>query len=474
MHEILSMDASTLAKKIRKREISSLEATHIYIQQIQQVNPHINAIVEDRFEDAIKEATACDKAITNGTAQGKLFGVPISMKECFSVKGMKTTGGLPLRKNTMDTEDAVIVKKLRDEGAIIIGKTNTPSLCFCQETNNSLYGRTNNPWNLQRTVGGSTGGEAALIAVGGASVGIGADIGGSIRFPAHFNGVVGFKSGKNRVDPVGHFPLFEEKNQVSMLGFGALAKSVDDTELVHNIIADEPMPKVEFDSFQYLIPHPSTNFPMSLETTRLIDSLRCHFESRYVVHLDPAPYLNQAALWWQKIMASDGGKTITHIITNGKWSTVYKQYVLSRLGMKTPLHPYLTWAAIGVKLFQPKKKEWEELQKDLQQARQQVHQDLQNRILILPVYHSAATNHGQVYREIFSIRRTYLQYMPYVAYANTFALPSLVVPIGEDEDGMPISVQLITANGQESALFQAGREVEKSFRGYKRCTTWDK
>lgn len=467
------MDASTLAQKILERKISSLDATQIYIQQIQQVNPKINAFVEDRFADAIKEAVTSDEAIANGTNQGKLFGVPISMKECFAVKGMKTTGGLPSRKNMIDTEDAIIVQKLREEGAIILGKTNTPSLCFCQETNNPLYGRTNNPWNLNRTVGGSTGGEAALIAVGGAAVGIGADIGGSIRFPSHFNGVVGFKSGKNQVNPVGHYPLFSEQTQVSMLGFGALAKSVNDTELIHSIIADKPMPKVEFDSFQYLIPHPSTAFPMSLATTTLMDKLRTFFANHNEIHLDPVPYLNQAALWWQKIMSYDGGKSIIDIIANGKWSTVYKQYAMSLFGMKTPLHPYLTWAAIGMKIFQPKTTDWELLLKDLQQAREEVHQALQKRVMILPVYHSAATNHGKVYREIFSIRKTYLQYMPYVAYANTFALPSLVVPIGEDEDGIPISVQLITANGQEAALFQAGREIEQSFRGYKRCTTWD-
>lgn len=473
MLEIHSMDASTLALKIRKREISSLEATRIYIQQIQQVNPQINALVEDRFDDAMKDATACDEAIANGTAKGKLFGVPISMKECFAVKGMKTTGGLPLRKNMIDTEDAVIVQKLREEGAVILGKTNTPSLCYCQETNNSLYGRTNNPWDLTCTVGGSSGGEAALIAVGGAAVGIGSDIGGSIRFPSHFNGVVGFKSGKKQVNPDGHYPLISEQNQVSMLGFGALAKSVTDTELVHSIIADEPIPEVEFDSFQYLIPHPSTTFPMSPATTTLLNSLRSYFANRYEVHLDPALHLDQAALWWQKIMSFDGGESIIDIIANGKWSTIYKQYVKSLFGMKTPLHPYITWTTIGMKVFQPKEKEWELLLKDLQQARQEIHQALQKQILILPVYHSAATNHGKVYREIFSIRKTYLQYMPYVAYANTFALPSLVIPIGEDEGGMPISVQLITANGQEAALFHAGREVEQSFRGYKRCKIWD-
>src|SRR5699024_11086350 len=124
---------------------------------------------------------------------------PISIKESFNVSGMKTTGGIIHRQDIIKSRDAITVQKLKDAGAIVLCKTNTPALCFCQETDNKLYGRTNNPWNIKHTAGGSSGGEAALLSVGGAAVGLGSDIGGSIRFPSHFNGVVGFKSGKNEV-----------------------------------------------------------------------------------------------------------------------------------------------------------------------------------------------------------------------------------------------------------------------------------
>ncbi|MFK4997846.1 amidase family protein [Bacillus sp. N9] len=153
----------------------------------------------------MNEAEAADLQVNAGNAKGKLFGVPISVKESFHVREMKTTSGLLHRKDMVMTEDAAIVQKLKDEGAIILAKTNTPSLCFCQESDNKLYGRTNNPWDVRKTAGGSSGGEAALIAVGGAAAGIGSDIGGSIRFPSHFNGVIGFKSGRNQVDVGGSF-----------------------------------------------------------------------------------------------------------------------------------------------------------------------------------------------------------------------------------------------------------------------------
>src|SRR5699024_8066190 len=128
---------------------------------------------------------------------------------------------------------------LKKAGAIILGKTNTPSLCFCQETENKLYGRTNNPWDVTRTAGGSSGGEGALIAAGGAAAGIGSDIGGSIRFPSHFNGVVGFKPGKYQVSPNGHFPSENTPLQERMLGIGPMGKSVRDIALLYDVIADK-------------------------------------------------------------------------------------------------------------------------------------------------------------------------------------------------------------------------------------------
>src|SRR5699024_10412991 len=144
-------------------------------------------MVETRINTAVKEAKEKDYRRGESVASGKLYGVPISVKESYAVKDMKTTSGILSRKDVISSEDAEIIKKLKDEGAIILGKTNTPEMCFCQETENKLYGRTNNPWDLNRTAGGSSGGEGSLLASGGSAVGIGADIGGSIRFPSHFN-----------------------------------------------------------------------------------------------------------------------------------------------------------------------------------------------------------------------------------------------------------------------------------------------
>ncbi|HZK44386.1 MAG TPA: amidase, partial [Syntrophomonadaceae bacterium] len=238
-HNLLDMDATELAEKIASRDISSLEATNTYIEHLEKINPDINCLVENRYFKAKYEAKETDEKLEKGESGGKLFGVPISMKESFDVAGMKTTGGLPYRKYMVEEQDAEIVGRLKEEGAIILGKTNTPVLCYCQETDNKLFGLSKNPWDITRTTGGSSGGEAALIAAGGAAVGIGADVGGSIRFPSHFNGVVGFKSGDNQVSQTGSFPPMGHPLQKQMFGIGAIAKSVRDARMINEILAYE-------------------------------------------------------------------------------------------------------------------------------------------------------------------------------------------------------------------------------------------
>jgi Asp-tRNA(Asn)/Glu-tRNA(Gln) amidotransferase A subunit family amidase len=386
---------------------------------------------------------------------------------------MKTTGGLPSRYHHTDEHDAEVVRRLKEEGAIILGKTNTPALCFCQETDNTVFGRTNNPWDLDRTAGGSSGGEGALMAVGGAAVGIGADIGGSIRFPAHFNGVIGFKSGKKQVSAEGNFPSIKDPYQDDMLGIGALAKTVQDAELIHEIITDEPTVPVDMNKIQFLIPPAHPALPMQPETAWQIDQIRDHLSDSYVVHTDLPPYLEESALMWQLIMSVDGGRDLIQVSGSRGIATILYEFLKSRIGIKPILHPYLTWALLGARLFQPNPKQWERMLEELERAKQEICQYLNKRILILPVYHSAAPKHGKLYKEIFSIRKTFLKFMPYISYANTFGLPVLTIPVGTDADGLPISAQLLTAVGQEYALFQAGKYLEKQFRGYIRCTKYD-
>lgn len=471
-NEILSMDASTLAKKIASQEISSLRATKVFIAHLKKVNDKINCLVEDRFEQALAEAEKADEEIQqNGVGNKKLLGVPISMKESFDVAGMKTTGGLISRKDAVSDKDADVVKALKAEGAIILGKTNTPTLCFCQETDNKLYGRTNNPWDLSKTAGGSSGGEGALIAVGGAAAGLGSDIGGSIRFPSHFNGVIGFKSGNRQVSQEGSFPYTDIPLQERMLGIGPMAKSVEDVKLIYNIIAKKPAPRKDISNFKIKI-LPRTNYPISDDTAKMLDTIYEQLKDDFDAKKAVPPFLDKVALIWQEIMSIDGGENIAELVFGSKRNDV-KEYMKELLSGKSEVHRYLSWALIGANLFKPSKKRVEEIEAFLAKGDVQLDEYLENRILILPVYHTSALEHGKVYSEIFSVRKTYLKYMPYVAYANVWGLPALTIPIQTDRHNMPIAVQLISKNGNEDALFQLGEILESQNRGYIRCMKYD-
>lgn len=476
MSAILDMDATRLAEKIKQGEISSLEATESYINHIKQVNVHINAMVETRFEQAIEEAKQADEQLKKGegNAQGKLFGVPISIKEAFHVKGMKTTSGLQHRVNLVEKEDSEVARRLKNEGAIILGKTNTPTLCFCQETDNKIYGKTNNPWKLTHTSGGSSGGEGALIAFGGAAVGIGSDIGGSLRFPGHFNGVITFKSGDDQVSQKGHYAYVDDPYQYAMLGMGAVAKSVDDAEFINSIIAKNEPKAVDADKFQLIIPDKHPSYPLNEETNRLLKEVKQYVSETKGITEEYPPMFEELTTMWQLIMSIDGGESIKAATSSSeKRFNPFIAYAKEKMTKNSEWHHYLSWALIGTTLFKPTTKQKQGLIDQLHKAIEENEKFLESKVLILPVYHSPAQEHGKVYKELFSITKSYRKYLPYVAYANTLGLPALTIPVGTDAAGLPIALQLVSKVGNENAIFHYGRMIEKAFRGYKRCPYYD-
>lgn len=472
---VLDMDATALAAEIEKGNISSEAATQTYIAHLQRVNPQVNCVVEDRYEQALNEAKAYDRQRQEGGIRGRLHGVPISVKECFDVEGMRTTGGLSHLKDRVATSDARVVQQLRQEGAIVLAKTNTPTLCFCQETDNKLYGRTNNPWDLSRTAGGSSGGEGALIAVGGASVGIGADIGGSVRVPCHANGIVGFKSGKEQISSAGNFPDFPSE-QRRMLGIGAMAKSVRDAALLHSILSGRSV-DAQADALSRMtlvFPHRKAPYPLHASTQSALDRVERSVGQDFSIDHELPPYFIESSLIWQQLMSIDGGKALASLLSEDGSMTPLREYARELLFKNSSLHPYMTWALIGAGLFKPSSRRMGEIVHILREGDALLEQYCADRILIMPVYHRAAPHHGQLYKEIFAINKTFLKYMPYIAYANVWGLPSLTIPVSEDGDGMPIALQLISTAKNESALFQLGKRLEVEFRGYRRCTLYDK
>jgi Asp-tRNA(Asn)/Glu-tRNA(Gln) amidotransferase A subunit family amidase len=244
-HETLtSLSAVELASMIARGDISSVEAVEAHIERIERVNPALNAVVVKRYDAARAEAQEADKRRARGEVAGPLHGVPITIKESLDVEGTPSTFGLPSRAAILAAQDDLYVARMRQAGAIILGKTNVPQLLFFLESDNPVYGRTNNPWNLERSPGGSSGGQAAIIAAGGSPMGLGTDIGGSIRVPSTFCGIAGLKPTTGRTLDAGRYSMpFGERAIVSQVG--VLARQVADVGLGLEIINGGRNPATE-------------------------------------------------------------------------------------------------------------------------------------------------------------------------------------------------------------------------------------
>ncbi len=227
--ELHYASAAALAKAIREREFSSLEVIEAHLQRIEAVNPKLNAVVQIAGEAARDQAREADAALASGHAVGPLHGVPFTVKDWIETKGLVCAAGFEERAEFVPKWDATVVARMREAGAILLGKTNV-------RADNPVYGRTNNPYDLSRTPGLSSSGEAAIIAAGGSPLGLGSDSGGSIRYPAHFCGVAGLKPSTGRVPNTGHFPRISAMND-PRTQIGPMARFVEDLALTLPIIA---------------------------------------------------------------------------------------------------------------------------------------------------------------------------------------------------------------------------------------------
>ena len=225
-----------MASMVRNRVISPVELLEAHLTQIAAQNPRINAFVAVLEDDARAAARAAEDAVMRGESLGLLHGVPVTVKDSFDIADLPTLCGSRFRLGHKAARDATAVARLRAAGAIILGKTNTPEFLSTFETDNFITGRTNNPWNLERTPGGSSGGEAAAIASYCSAGGIGSDGGGSIRIPAHFCGIAGLKPTPGRIPATGHFPVMNHPTGLLAVA-GPMARTAEDLRLMFAALA---------------------------------------------------------------------------------------------------------------------------------------------------------------------------------------------------------------------------------------------
>ncbi|MBR0731712.1 amidase [Bradyrhizobium japonicum] len=230
--DIVRMDATRISQLIARRELSPVEVMRAHLDRIAAVNPKLNAIVT-LADGAMEGAERAEAAVRSGAQLGPLHGVPFTVKDGIDTAGLLTQRGSPIFRGRVPETDATVVARLKAAGAILIAKTNPPEFSYSIETDNLLTGQTNNPWNLDYTPGGSSGGESAAIAAGMSPLGVGSDLSISLRGPAAHTGIVGFKATHGRMPMTGHWPRVPRR----FWHIGPMARSVRDVALAYSLMA---------------------------------------------------------------------------------------------------------------------------------------------------------------------------------------------------------------------------------------------
>jgi Asp-tRNA(Asn)/Glu-tRNA(Gln) amidotransferase A subunit family amidase len=437
--------------------VSAAAALEAHITRIAEVNPQINALVHERFAAARAEAQAADALPPE--RRGPLHGVPITIKDAFDVAGLPTTCGLTSRAGRVVTHDAAAVARLRAAGAIVLGTTNTPDNCWAQETANPLHGLTRNPHDPARSVGGSTGGEAALIAAGGSPLGLGSDIAGSIRLPAAFCGIAGLRPTSGALDETGFWP--PSAGRLAQLNaIGPMARQVEDLALAWDVLRGAPHQPpdpalLRGRTAAYWFDDGLT--PSSAAIRAGVRAAVGRLERAGMRARAAAPPLRRMAiLGWLAVCGPAERRAIAAGFGGGQPWRPLREAVRTVTGRRRIGNASLYYwlgshygallaAALGI---------------DGMRWRERLQAQLLERIgpggvAVCPIFPTTAPPHG------FSALAL-LTTTSYQTWVNLAGLPAVTVPVGRTRHGMPVGVQLVGAPGSEATLLAAGMAVQQS------------
>lgn len=472
MDPLLTTSATRLASMIRKRETTSREIVEAHIARIRAVNPILNAVVADRFADARREADAADRAVAEGREDlPPLHGVPCTIKECFRLTGMPNTSGLVARKGIVADGDATAVARLRRAGAIPLGVTNVSELCMWMETNNRVYGRTNNPYDRSRIVGGSSGGEGAIVGAGASPFGLGSDIGGSIRMPAFFNGVFGHKPSGGLVPGTGQYP-FAEGEARRYLTTGPLARRAEDLPLLVSLLAgpdetDTGCEEMTLADVKSVDVAKLTVIDVEWDgRNRVSDDLRAA-QRRVADHLQakgatvkrlPVDGINRVFEIWSAMMGTAGETTFAMLLGNGR--PVRGVSLLPAWALRRSPH---TLPAILLATLEGVSKLMASRQAQAVAAGRALRERLAelvgpDTVMLYPSYPRPAPRHYEPLRRPFEF--------VYTALFNVMQMPATQVPLGLNSDGLPLGVQVAAARGNDALTMAVALELEQAFGGW--------
>jgi amidase len=460
MGELMFFSAVSMAERIRRGELSPVELVDAHLERIEGLNPKLNAFVQVDIEGARRLARVAEAAVRSGAKLGALHGVPLSMKSSIQVEGLRWEAGTKLRAGIVAERDAPLVTRLRHAGAIILGVTNAPELLMAWETDNLLYGRTNNPWDVSRTPGGSSGGEAAAIASGMSAGGVGSDGGGSIRVPAHFSGICGLKPTPGRIPATGHFP--ESVGPFSLIGVvGPMARNIADLKVLFELLqgpddgdpSAAPVPlhwpdKDQLSSIRVGYFEDDGRTPVTPETRTAVrtaaEALR---RAGFQVEAFRPEGLELARQLWWKLFGTAGGMMLGPM-TKGReaeLSPILKAF--SDFVARQPSHT-------GQSLLDT----W--IERDV--VRLQVLAQMRDYpVLLCPVAAIPAFRHGERSWQVEGKTVNYLDAWSYTEWFNLLGMPAVSVPVGTSPEGLPIGVQIAACPWQEELAISVAAALEE-------------
>jgi Asp-tRNA(Asn)/Glu-tRNA(Gln) amidotransferase A subunit family amidase len=450
-----------VAGKIRTKEISPREIIDAHLARIEKLQPKLNTFVHIDAEGARRQALAAEARVLRGDKVGALHGAVLSIKSCIDVAGWPCPAGSRLRADYVACEDAVLVSRLRAAGAILIGNTNVPEFLMAYETDNAVSGKTSNPWEVSRSAGGSSGGEAAAIASGCSMGGVGSDGGGSVRVPAHFCGISGLKPTPGRIPGTGHFP--RGPAAFAWLGVvGPIARTVADVSALFDVMkgpdADDALSSaIEARSFgegelagmRVGILESDALGNVTAETTEAVKRAASLLSEQFRVEPFQLKGLEQAIeLWWFFF-----GPMIAHL---------FRPMVEGREAELSPmLREYMSVASLTIA---PTLDEFMGacVKRDILRAKI-IKQMRDVPILLSPVCATPAFRHGEGnWRPGCGYRDT----MRHAQWLNLAGFPGVSVPMGFSAEGLPIGVQVIGRPNEDELVLAVAEILETARRKF--------
>lgn len=468
---LLLDSAVTLAEKIRTKQVKAEEVVTAFIERCKEVNGLINAIVEERYEDAIAEARNVDLFIEKFQNPSTLketkpfLGVPFTTKESNEAKGFLHTMGLICRREHRSNADATVVGYLKGAGGILIAKTNIPELNLWTESRNNLYGQTCNPYNTTRTVGGSSGGEGAIIAACGAPISIGSDIGGSTRMPAFFNGVFGHKPSE-RMTPLKGIGLRNSDYVNSMAEAGPICKKADDLipllkvlvgDKILHLKLDEPVNLADLKVFYQTesgdLRASKVNQAMRAALRRAVEHFEDLTKSTTKIKIPGSEYSYKLWRYWM----SQEGINFKSDITNRKSRTNAISEIWKLISGTSEITLAAIFKLIDEDFFPKDNPEWAKNITD-NMTKYLLEKLGKNGVLFYP---SSPTPAGYHYSSFFKPFN-----FGYWCLFNVLRFPVCQVPLGLDYEGLPVGIQVVAAPYNDHLCIAVAKELERTFGGW--------